>query len=72
MRLIHRIPISTNFNIRDKMKLIFRMGLSENVDRPEFIFQILNNQFGEPIMLYDSSNDRRNLPFKILSCKIIF
>jgi hypothetical protein len=65
MRLIHRIPMSTNFNIRDKMKLIFRMGLSEQKDEPEFVFQILNNQFGVPVMLYDSSQDRRNLPFKM-------
>lgn len=65
MRLIHRIPISTNFNTRDKMKLIFRMGLSEQIDSPDFVFQILNNQFGVPVMLYDSSTDRRNLPFKM-------
>ncbi len=69
MKEIDRMPMTTAFDTRERVKIIFEMGMdkTQNIS-PEFRWKVYNNQnsvAGTPLLLYDSQNDRRNLPFDL-------
>jgi len=69
MKVIDRMPMDVAFDTTERVKVIFEMGMNKTQDvTPEFRWRLYNNQnsvSGTPVLLYDSHNDRRNLPFKL-------